>query len=904
MDTHGRTRSGSAAGDADAAWKGRRVPVRSHAGNPCAAGAGTGRVPRGGLFRVRRAATIASIVVLFAAASGCRPNLETTKDAAPRPLESVDPVPPAGVDPQHWPQWRGYAAAGIGYGKPPTRFGPNENLRWRAALPGVGHSSPVVWGDLILLTTAENLAEGTQLAVLGVSRRDGSIRFKTPVGPARGRTHAKNGYASPTVATDGRRVFAFFGAAGLFCCNMAGERLWHVELPNTDHVWGYGGSPVLFGDTVIIVADGENESFIAAFDQTTGAQRWRTDRPSRGSWSTPVLFSPQGGTPAELIVNGTTHDPSGDGWVIAYDPQTGAELWRVGGTETFVTPTLLQYGPWVYSLSGRNGPIMAIIPGGRGDVTRTNVVWRTRNGGPYIPSAVAYRGRLFVVDDGGRAACYNAGDGTCLWRTRLSGSFTASVTAADGRVFAVSENGTCYVFAAADQFRLLAENRLGERCYATPALAGDEVFIRTHEALWCFADLSAPKELDVAMPRPGAPDEDAPVLDPSGKAGAASSAVDRPRPSLARPNAPHEETPVAEAGRSRRVGPAAWPVARGNAEGSAACAGPSPKALELRWTFRGQGGFEGGAAIVDQVVYAGDNDGKFYALRLDDGSKLWEFDAKQGITASPAVAKGMIYFGDVDGVFHALDAKTGEERWRFATEGTIDNGANLHGDSVLFGSQDSYLYCLRGSDGELLWKYDAGDQLRCVPTIVEPWALAAGCDGRLHLVRLSDGQLDGQVDLGNPTGCTPAVCGSLAFVGTEGNEFLAIDFRQRIVAWTYQHRPNAHAYRSSAACDGKTVVVGSRDKHLHAFEVPSGRPRWHFAAKGRVDGSVVIVGGRAIAGASDGRVYLVDLADGKEVDVFEAGGDITGSPAVAEGRLVIGNSRGQLYCLDLPAADP
>lgn len=896
------------------------MQVRSRDHNRRTETAGTSRVPRIGLLhalralralRAVRAASITAIAVLLALMGGCRPNLETTKDASPWPLESADPAPPAGVDPRHWPQWRGYGVAGIGFGQPPTRFGPTENLRWRAALPGVGHSSPVVWGDLILLTTAEDLPEGTQLAVLGVSRRDGSIRFKTPVGPAQGRTHAKNGYASPTVATDGRRVFAFFGAAGLFCCSMAGERLWHVELPNTDHVWGYGGSPVLFRDAVIVVADGEKESFIAAFDQADGRPRWKTERPSRGSWSTPVLVSLRDGSHEELIVNGTTHDPTGVGWVIAYDPENGRELWRVGGTETFVTPTLLQHGPWVYSLSGRNGTIMAIAPGGRGDVSETNVVWRTRHGGPYIPSAVAYRGRIFVVDDGGRMACYNAGDGTCLWRKRVSGSFTASLTAADGRIYAVNENGVCYVFAADDQYRLLAENRLGERCYATPALVDDEIFIRTHHALWCFAESPGNKPSGSGTGADASrPSDDAPLASPQHHdptQGPATPA--RPKP-LPRPDAPAEmpagagDAPPADAEHSARVGPTAWPVARGNAQASAAFGGPSPKAMELRWTFRGQGGFEGGAAIVDGVVYAGDSDGKLYALRLDDGSKLWEFDAREGITASPAVAKGIVYVGDVDGVFHALDAKTGEERWRFATEGTIDNGANLHGDSVLFGSQDGFLYCLRGSDGEVLWKYDAGDQIRCLPTIVEPWAMLAGCDGRLHLVRLADGRLDGQVDLGNPTGSTPAVAGSLAFVGTEGNEFLAIDFQQRVVAWTYQHRPNASSYRSSAACNGEVVVVGSRDKHLHAFEASSGRPLWHFAAKGRVDGSVAILGRRAIAGASDGRVYLVDLTDGKEVDVFEAGGDITGSPAVAEGRLVIGNSRGQLYCLDLPAAEP
>lgn len=858
----------------------------------------------GGFSRSMRTVTTAAILGLLAAMAACRPNLEVTKDARPWPLETSDPSPPADVDPRHWPQWRGYGSAGIGFGRPPTRFGPTENLRWRAELPGIGHSSPVVWGDLILMTTAEEVAEGPQLAVLGISRSDGSIRFKTAVGPARGRTHAKNGYASPSVATDGKRVFAFFGAAGLFCCDMSGERLWHVELPNTDHVWGYGGSPVLFRDLVIVAADGEKESFIAAFDQADGAPRWKTDRPSRGSWSTPIVVSPQGGSATELIVNGTTHDPTGTGWVIAYDPESGSELWRVGGTETFVTPTMLKWGPWVYSLSGRNGPIMAIVPGGRGDVSSTHVVWRTRHGGPYIPSAVAYRGRLFVVDDGGRLACYNAGDGTCLWRKRVSGSFTASLTAADGRVFAVSENGTCFVFAADDQYRLLAENRLGERCYSTPALVDDEIFIRTHHALWCFAESTLPKPSDGAATAPGAPADAARASDSSGQAIGAAPSAHRPRPLMPRANSSEQDEPAAEAEHAGRIGPAAWPTARGNAAATAAYGGPSPRAMTLRWTFRGEGGFEGGAAIVDGTVYAGDSAGKFHALRLADGSKLWEFDAKEGITASPAVAKGAVYFGDVDGVFRCLDAKSGEERWRFATEGTISNGANLHNDSVLFCSQDGWLYCLRASDGELLWKYDAGDQLRCEPTIVEPWALAAGCDGRLHIVRLSDGQLDGQVDLGNPTGSTPAASGTLAFVGTEGNEFLAIDFRQRAVAWRYQHRPNANAYRSSAACNGAVVVVGSRDKHLHAFEGSSGRPLWHFAAKGRVDGSVVIVGQRAIAGASDGRLYMVDLADGKEVDVFEAGGDITGSPAVAEGRLVIGNSRGQLYCLDLLAVEP
>jgi outer membrane protein assembly factor BamB len=174
--------------------------------------------------------------------------------------------------------------------------------------------------------------------------------------------------------------------------------------------------------------------------------------------------------------------------VIAYDPQDGRELWRVRGTTESVAPTALVGGGLVYSCSGRNGPIIAIRPGGSGDVTESHVVWKAFRGGPYIPSGLVYRNRLYLVRDSRDLACYNAGDGQLIWTKRLRGTFTASLVAAEGRIYAISERGIVTVFAAADSFQLLAQNDLDERCLATPAIAGGQLFIRTAEHLYCIPE--------------------------------------------------------------------------------------------------------------------------------------------------------------------------------------------------------------------------------------------------------------------------------------------------------------------------------------------------------------------------------------------------------------------------------
>ena len=416
---------------------------------------------------------------------GCRPALETSPQAAAWPALARDAAE-NGAEPGRWPGWRGHGSQGIASaGSPAVNFGPDRGLRWKTRIPGFGNSSPVVWDELVLLTSSLETPRPATLVVLALDRRSGKLRWQTEAGQGRGATHGKNGFASATVATDGTRVFAFFGNAGLFCCDMSGKKLWQTDLGPLDKIWGTAASPVLYKNSVIQLCDCAANSYLGAFDRDSGRRVWRTDRESDGCWSTPVLVeaSTEHGPRAELIVNGIGN--SSGGMVIAYSPDDGRELWRVRGTREIVTPTPLVSAGLIFSTSGRNGPIIAIRPGGRGDVTADRVVWKLSRGGPYIPTGLVYRQRLYVLGDQGHLVCYNPGNGRCIWDTRLGGVFTSSLVAADGHIYAANEQGTFYVVAAAEQFQLLATNPLGEQCLATPAIADGDLFLRTAGHVYC-----------------------------------------------------------------------------------------------------------------------------------------------------------------------------------------------------------------------------------------------------------------------------------------------------------------------------------------------------------------------------------------------------------------------------------
>ena len=420
--------------------------------------------------------------VFLIVAAGCR-RAEEKLPSGP------DAFPRAPSDPIGWPQWRGPGAGDIASSaSPAVRFHASGGYRWKIELPGEGNSSPIAWGDSILLTTALAETDPPTLAILCYDRRDGRLVWQREVGQAQGRTHAKNGYASATLATDGERIVAFFGSNGLFCCDFSGNRLWHADLGDLDHQWGTAASPVIYRDRVIQLCDAQKASSIAAFNKQTGKRVWRTERPSSGCWSTPVHVevTEAGTNRTELVVNGTDGKDADARLVLAYDPKDGRELWRVRGTTQFVTPTTIVGRGLIYSTSGRNGPIIAIRPGGSGDVTDTHVAWKLRRGGPYIPTGLVYGDRLYVVTDFGQVTCYRPDDGEAIWTKRLGGDFSASLVAGGGRIYATSEQGVVYAFSAADEFKLLAENDLKERTLATPAIHAGELFIRTAGHLYCI----------------------------------------------------------------------------------------------------------------------------------------------------------------------------------------------------------------------------------------------------------------------------------------------------------------------------------------------------------------------------------------------------------------------------------
>jgi outer membrane protein assembly factor BamB len=421
-----------------------------------------------------------SAISIVAMLGGCGPTLEKSPDAAPLPAT----VSPTSASDVNWPAWRGVNAAGVGDG-----FALADRLetaqRWKSSIGGTGNSSPVVWGGHIYLTS--QIGDRMRLSLQCFDRNDGKLVWQTEVADASGQTHAKNGHASASVATNGERIFAFFGSAGLYAFDMQGKQLWRRDLGELEHRWGTASSPVLFGDSVIQLCDRNEDSYLASFRQSDGEPVWQTKRDSSGCWTTPVLFDPEGHDP-QLIVNGTGGERGGSGHVIAYDPQNGRELWRVRGTTHVVCPTAILGAGLIVSTSGRNGPIMAIRPSAAGEPT---VVWKTRRGGPYVPTGVAYRNRLYLINDGGVLACYNLGDGEQLWEHRLRGPVTASLVAGDGKLYVVSEQGEVSVVAAEDAFRLLGEYSLDEHTLATPALSGGQIFIRTDGHLFAFGKPSA-----------------------------------------------------------------------------------------------------------------------------------------------------------------------------------------------------------------------------------------------------------------------------------------------------------------------------------------------------------------------------------------------------------------------------
>lgn len=340
-----------------------------------------------------------------------------------------------------------------------------------------------------------------------------------------------------------------------------------------------------------------------------------------------------------------------------------------------------------------------------------------------------------------------------------------------------------------------------------------------------------------------------------------------------------------------------WPLFRGDSRSTGVARTTLPDQPALLWKYEvPKGSFEGTPVIAGGVVYIGDLDGTLYALELTTGQLKWKHTTESGFMASPAVRDGLVYLGDMDGQFRCVDAASGKLVWEFAAEAEIDSGANFFRDNVLFGSQDATLYCLDAKTGKLVWKHAIADQIRCTPTVVEDRCFVAGCDGQLHVIELNAGQETAAIEIGSPTGVTPAAIGDRVYFGTEAGAFLCVDWKQAKVLWTFAEERSGQAFRGSPAATDQWVVVGGRNKRIHALDPNTGKEVWGFAAKTRIDASCVIVGQRVFAAAADGRLYALDLPTGKLLWEHQAGGGFAGSPAVAAGRLVIASDDGVVYC--------
>lgn len=413
---------------------------------------------------------------------------------------------------QNWPAFRGPDGGGVGSGSaaPPVSWNVTTptNVAWKTSIPGMGHSSPIVWGNRVYVTTAVP-ASGTPTVITGAVERSG-IASATDIGPhswrllaidrdsgkvlwdreahtgvPRMKRHVKASHASATPATDGRYIVALLGSEGLFCFDMNGTLKWRQDLGVMDvglvddpsMQWGPASSPVIHQNLVIVQNDRHKESLLAAYDIATGKEAWRTTHDEYPSWATPAVVKTA--TRTEIVTNAGKH-------IRGFDAKTGTELWRLSDNNTQVkvpTPVLadgLVIVTGGYPPGGR--PIYAIRPGGSGDLGAAGIAWKTDRGAPYTGTPLLYRGILYVCTDNGVLSAYAPKTGERIYQQRVSpaaGGFSASPVAAGGNVYLTSEDGDIFVVKAGRVFELLGTNRMGEILMATPALSGNLIIVRT-----------------------------------------------------------------------------------------------------------------------------------------------------------------------------------------------------------------------------------------------------------------------------------------------------------------------------------------------------------------------------------------------------------------------------------------
>lgn len=448
---------------------------------------------------------------------------ETKTLPARRIMRTAGSRPPSRPDSKtahgSWPSFRGTQASGIAEGQnlPDTwNAKAGENILWRTPLPGLAHSSPVVWGDRIFVTSAVSsdpkatfrpglYGDGDasqdrsrhRWTIYALDKKSGKILWERVAheGEPAEKRHIKATYANSTPATDGRIVVAWFGSQGVHAYDVKGRFLWKVDLGRVDmgaydiptYEWGPASSPIIWNDLVILQCDTQTDSFILALDATTGKTVWKTDRAELPSWGTPTVALTATGP--ELVTNASN-------FIRGYDPRTGKELWRLGGSSKITAPTPIFADNLFVVASGRGPerPIFVVRPDARGDLTLAEgktsseaIVWSRAGRGSYMPTPLSYKGILYVLSNNGLFDAYNLKTGDEVYRQRLplvGSGFSASPVAADGKIYLSNEDGEILVIAAGDKFSHVATNSMGELLMATPALSDGVMYVRSATSLF------------------------------------------------------------------------------------------------------------------------------------------------------------------------------------------------------------------------------------------------------------------------------------------------------------------------------------------------------------------------------------------------------------------------------------
>jgi outer membrane protein assembly factor BamB len=357
--------------------------------------------------------------------------------------------------------------------------------------------------------------------------------------------------------------------------------------------------------------------------------------------------------------------------------------------------------------------------------------------------------------------------------------------------------------------------------------------------------------------------------------------------------------PVARAAPSLTAAPAdEWRQFRGTPRLTGVSASTPPATLKVLWTYELGDVVDSSAAIVGGVVYVGGGSGDLVALDLDSGTLRWKYTTGNLIgESSPTVTRDTVFVGDLGGVFHAVNIADGKARWTFKTMSEIKASPVVVGDVVLVGSYDAHLYALDAGTGQLRWKVETNGQVHATPAVQDGLAFIAGCDSILRAIRVTNGTEAYRIASGAYTGASPLLDGGRAYFGTFNNEVLAFDLRAKKRLWRYADPTRQFPFYSSAALANGRVILGGRDKFIHAIDANTGKAAWTFATRARVDSSPVVAGGRVYVGSGDGRLYVLDAATGTKISEFDAGAGITASPALADGRIIIGTQDGRLYAL-------